>query len=105
MDWACRYLPWVLDKLSDDEYTARVDEIENLDNSILNGDYSDIRKAIIAKYFLHFASLSSPTTHPNVFVEILDSLKNLSPKVPWNLHQMSDLEVIDAYVELGDIYA
>jgi hypothetical protein len=99
MEWSCRYLPWVLEKLSDDEYTKRIDELESLNITVQN-----LRKLVPARYFLHWAALANQGSHPRVVCEILDCLHNLSPKVPWNIDQMTTNELVDAYVELGELY-
>lgn len=95
------FLPWCLDKLSDDEYTAKIDELVALDLSIPE----NLQKSIAARYFLHIGALSRGNTHPDVTTEIHQGIHALNTKVPWDVNRMTNDELLEADRILGTIYA
>lgn len=101
MEWTDQFLPWRLEKLSDDEYTAKIDELVALDLSIPE----NLQKSIAARYFLHIGALSRRSTHPDVMNDIHHGISVLSTKVPWDIKRMTNDELLEADRILGKVYA
>jgi len=100
MEWAERFLPWRLDRLSDYDYTALMDEVTALDLT----DDENLRRSVIARYFLHIAVLSRDDSHPDCMMSAYEGIKNVHKNVPWCTHRMSRDELLDADRALGEIY-
>ena len=100
MEWTEQFLPWRLDQLSDDNYTALIDELINLDLK----DPMNLRKSVVARYFLHFAVLSNSQSDPECKSIALEAIVRVNRAVPWYTDQMSNKELLEADQVLGEIY-
>ena len=100
MEWTEKFLPWRLDKLSDDAYTDLIDELLELDLT----DPDNLRKSVAARYFLHIGILSRPSSHPDCMVEAHQAITKVNRAVPWYTDRLTNDELLEADRVLGTIY-
>jgi len=103
MEWSEQFLPWRLDRLSDDKYTALMDELNEMDLT----DDENLRKSVTARYFLHWAVLSLPEAHPDciqIAKEAIGRLYKDAPQFPRHAERLTHDELIQVDSVLGDIY-
>jgi hypothetical protein len=97
MEWT----PWELAKLSDAEYTRKIDSLTQMDLD----DVDEFRENVKARYILHLGAMCDPNFHPKVIRDATRAVVSLPPDFLDRVPGMYRDELLEADRILGEIYA